>query len=86
MTKTTHKTSMKLYPISDVDRINKAIRVVHSAGGGSVYLTEGKYRIDGKLELFSDVKLQGDTGKVIMLRGNNYELTTVDCDERCDHA
>ncbi len=44
---------------ADQTEINSAITAVNSAGGGTVYLAEGTYTINAKIDLRSNVKILG---------------------------
>jgi parallel beta-helix repeat protein len=62
---------------SDEDEINAAITAANSAGGGTVYLMEGTYTIDGEINMLSNINLSGAGNNTVITLANGFN-TTID--------
>ena len=70
----------------DQIQINAAISAVSAQGGGTVYLSEGTYTIDGAIRPQSNVILSGSGAATIVRLGNfgssSVNINAIDIDER----
>ena len=67
------------------DAINKAIKAVYDAGGGTVYLPAGQYKVTKTIEVLPFVSLVGDYNAAAAKDGSgNYGTVILACPESVD--
>ena len=67
------------------DAINKAIQTVYNAGGGTVYLPAGKYKVSKPIDVLPFVSLVGDYNAAAAKDGSgNYGTVILACPESID--
>ncbi len=67
------------------DAINKAIKKVYDAGGGTVYLPAGKYKVTGTIEVLPFVSLVGDYNAAANTDGSGeYGTVILACPDSVD--